>query len=174
MTLCAVIFPPGPYLRLQGSEVNSMGRKHRGGTKKKALPSSSCPDCADPRVWCVTHLFEGGEPEDVDADPSEGAPWFHALLMVLGGPDSPPQEKEGEEISRELLGHQQPASEGPMMDNFDTFLEHYEPTDEQISLGAQLLLGCSSNPDDTMGRLLMSMMGSLETYATAVEAGINY
>jgi hypothetical protein len=61
-----------------------------------------------------------------------------------------------------------------MTDNFDTFLEHYEPTDEQISLGAQLLLGCSGDPDDTMERLLMSMMGSLETYATAVEAGINY
>jgi hypothetical protein len=167
MNLCAVTFPPCPYLRLQGSEGNSMGRKHRGGAKKKALPTSSCPECADPRVWCVTHLFEGGEPEDVGADPSEGAPGFHAHLMVLGGPESPPQETEGEEVSPGLPEHQQP-------DNFDTFLEHYKPTDEQVSLGAQLLLGCSSNPDATMERLLMSMMGSLETYATAVEAGINY
>ncbi len=174
MTLCAVIFPPCPYLRLQGLEGNSMGRKHRGGAKKTALSASSCPDCSDPRDWCVAHLFEGGEPEDVGADPSEGAPGFRAHRMVLGGPESPPQETKGEEVSPELPEHQQPASEGPMMDNFDTFLEHYEPTDEQISLGAQLLLGCSSNPDDTMGRLLMSMMGSLETYATAVEAGINY
>ncbi len=125
VSLCAVIFPPCPYSRLQGSEANSMGRKHRGGAKKKALPSNSCPDCTNPRVWCVTHLFEGGEPEDVDADPSEGAPGFHAHLMVLGYPKSPLQEKEGEEVSSELLEHQQPASEGPMMDNFDTFLEHY-------------------------------------------------
>ncbi len=61
-----------------------------------------------------------------------------------------------------------------MMDNFDSFLEHYDPTDEQIALGAQLLLGSADNPDATMERLLMSMMGSLETYTTAVEAGINY
>jgi hypothetical protein len=86
-----------------------MGRKHRGGAKRKALPTSSCPDCADPRVWCVTHLFEDGEPEDVGADPSEGAPGFHAHLMVLGGPESPPQETKGEEASPELLEHQQPA-----------------------------------------------------------------
>jgi hypothetical protein len=151
-----------------------MGRKHRGGAKKKALPTSSCPDCSDPRVWCVTHLFEGGEPEDVNADPSEGAPGFHAHLMVLGGPESSPREMKSEEVSPELPKHQQPASEGPMMDNFDSFLEHYDPTDEQIALGAQLLLGSADNPDATVERLLMSMMGSLETYATAVEAGINY
>ena len=166
--------PTMPVFTLAGVEESSMGRKHRGGAKKKALSANSCPDCTDPRVWCVAHLFEDGEREDGGADPSEEAPGFHAHLMVLGGPDSPPQEKEGEEVSPELLGHQQPASEGPMMVNFDTFLEHYEPTDEQISLGAQLLLGCSDNPDDTMERLLMSMMGSLENYATAVEAGINY
>ena len=174
MILCAVIFPPCPYLRLQRLEDSSMGRKHRGGAKKKALSTNSCPDCTDPRVWCVAHLFEGGEPEDGGADPSEEAPGFHAHLMVLGGPESPPQQTEVEEASPELPERQQPASAGPMMDNFDTFLEHYNPTDEQISLGAQLLLGCSSNPDATMERLLMSMMGSLETYATAVEAGINY
>ncbi len=63
---------------------------------------------------------------------------------------------------------------GPMMDNFDSFLEHYDPTDEQISLGAQLLLGSANDPDAKMEQLLMSMLGSLETYATAVEAGINY
>ena len=151
-----------------------MGRKHRGGAKRKALPANSCPDCSDPRVWCVAHLFEGGEPEDVSADPSEGAPGFHAHLMVLGGPESPPQEMKSEEVSPERPRHQQPASEGPMMDNFDSFLEHYDPTDEQIALGAQFLLGSANNPDATMERLLMSMMGSLETYATAVEAGINY
>jgi hypothetical protein len=61
-----------------------------------------------------------------------------------------------------------------MMDNFDSFLEHYDPTDEQISRGAQLLLGSADDPDATMGQLLMSMLGSLETYAIAVEAGINY
>jgi hypothetical protein len=53
-------------------------------------------------------------------------------------------------------------------------LEHYYPTDEQISLGAQLLLGSANDPDATMEQLLMSMLGSLEVYATAVEAGINY
>jgi len=151
-----------------------MGRKHRGGAKRKALPANSCPDCSDPRVWCVAHLFEGGEPEDVSADPSEGAPGFHAHLMVLGGPESPPQEMKSEEVSPERPRHQQPASEGPMMDNFDSFLEHYDPTDEQISLGAQLLLGNADNPDATMEQLLMSMLGSLELYAVAVEAGINY
>jgi hypothetical protein len=151
-----------------------MGRKHRGGAKRKALPTNSCPDCADPRVWCVAHLFEGGEPEDVSADPSKGAPGFHAHLMVLGGPESPPQEMKSEGVSPERPRHQQPASEGPMMDNFDSFLGHYDPTDEQIALGAQLLLGSADNPDATMERLLISMMGSLETYATAVEAGINY
>jgi hypothetical protein len=61
-----------------------------------------------------------------------------------------------------------------MMDNFDSFLEHYDPTDEQISLGVQLLLGSADDLDATMEQLLMSMLGSLETYATAVEAGINY
>ncbi len=64
--------------------------------------------------------------------------------MVLGGPESPPQEMKSEEVSPELPRHQ------------------------------QLLLGSADNPDATMERLLMSMMGSLETYATAVEAGINY
>jgi hypothetical protein len=151
-----------------------MGRKHRGGAKRKAVPTSSCPDCADPRGWCVIPLFEDGAPEDGGVDPSKEAPRFHAHLMVLWSPETPSQQPAVEEPAPELPAHQQPASMGPMMENFDSFLEHYDPTDEQISLGAQLLLGCSSDPDATMERLLMSMMGSLETYATAVEAGIDY
>ena len=149
-----------------GSIAAGQRRRHCLQTVARTAPT--------PWVWCVAHLFEDGEPEDGGADPSEEAPGFHAHLMVLGGPESPPQQTEVEEANPELPERQQPASAGPMMDNFDTFLEHYNPTDEQISLGAQLLLGCSSNPDATMERLLMSMMGSLETYATAVEAGINY
>ncbi len=60
-----------------------------------------------------------------------------------------------------------------MMSHFDNFLGHYTPTDEQISLGAQILLGVG-DPNATMERLLFSMLGSLETYAVAVDAGINY
>jgi hypothetical protein len=144
-----------------------MGREHRGRAKKKALPASSCPDCADPRVWCVDHLFEDGAPEDGGDDPSKEAPGFHAHLMILGRTESPPQQLAPEQAK-------QAVSSGPMMDNFDSFLEHYDPTDEQISLGAQLLLGSADDPDATMEQLLMSMMGSLELYAIAVEAGINY
>jgi len=144
-----------------------MGRKHRGGAKKKALPASSCPDCANPRVWCVDHLFRDGAPEDGGDDPSREAPGFHAHLMVPEWPKLPPRQPSPERP-------QQAISAGPMMDNFDSFLEHYDPTDEQIALGAQLLLGNADNPDTTMEQLLMSMLGSLELYAVAVEAGINY
>jgi hypothetical protein len=167
--VCCLVFPPCPYLRLQGPRDNSMGRKHRGGAKRKAAPTSNCPDCADHRGWCVTHLFEGGAPEDGGADPSKEAPGFHAHLLIPGSPEPPPQQPAPERPVPE-----QPVSVGPMMDNFDSFLEHYDPTDEQISLGAQLLLGSADDPDATMEQLLMSMLGSLETYATAVEAGINY
>ncbi len=144
-----------------------MGRKHRGGAKKKALPASSCPDCADPRVWCVDHLFQNGAPEDGGDDPSREAPGFHAHLMIPEWPKPPPQQPSPERPKQAI-------SSGPMMDNFDSFLEHYDPTNEQISLGAQLLLGNADNPDATMEQLLMSMLGSLELYAIAVEAGINY
>ncbi len=161
-----IAFLPCPYLRLQGLEDNSMGRKHRGGAKKKALPPSSCPDCAD-RVWCVDHLFEDGAPEDGGDDPSKEAPGFHAHLMIPGRAEPPPQQLAPEQPEQAI-------SSGPMMDNFDSFLEHYAPTDKQISLGTQLLLGGADDPDATMEQLLMSMLGSLETYATAVEAGINY
>jgi len=73
---------------------------------------------------------------------------------------------------------EQPAREkaeplGPMMENFDTFLDYYEPTDEQVSLGSLLLLGIG-DPDATMERLLMSMMGSLEAHGQAAEAGIDF
>jgi hypothetical protein len=152
---------------LQGLEDSSMGRKHRSGARKKALPAGSCPDCTNPRVWCVDHLFENGEPGDGGDDPSREAPGFHAYLMIPGRPESPPQQPAPERSEQAI-------SAGPMMDNFDSFLEHYDPTDEQISLGAQLLLGSADDPDATMEQLLMSMLGSLETYATAVEAGINY
>jgi hypothetical protein len=144
-----------------------MGRKHRGGAKKKALPAGSCPDCADPRVWCVDHLFEDGAPEDGGDDPSKEAPGFHAHLMIRGRAEPPPQQLAPGRPKQAIAS-------GPMTDNFDSFLEHYDPTDEQISLGAQLLLGSADDPDATMEQLLMSMLGSLETYATAVEAGINY
>jgi hypothetical protein len=144
-----------------------MGRKHRGGARKKALPTSSCPDCVNPRVWCVDHLFGNGAPEDGGVDPSREAPGFHAHLMIPGRPESPPQQPAPERS-------EQPISTGPMTDNFDSFLEHNDPTDEQISLGAQLLLGSADDPDATMEQLLMSMLGALETYVTAVEAGINY
>jgi hypothetical protein len=164
-----LVFPPCPYLRLQGLRDNSMGRKHRGGAKRKAAPTNDCPDCVDPRGWCITHLFEGGAPEDGGTDPSKEAPGFHAHLMIPGSPEPPPQQPAPERPVPE-----QPMSMGPMMDNFDSFLEHYDPTDEQISLGSQLLLGSANDPDATMEQLLMSMLGSLETYATAVEAGINY
>jgi hypothetical protein len=60
-----------------------------------------------------------------------------------------------------------------MMENFDTFLNYYEPTDEQVSLGSLLLLGIG-DPDTTMERLLMSMLGSLEAHAEAAEAGIDF
>jgi hypothetical protein len=165
--VCCLISPPCLYLRLQGPGNNSMGRKHRGGAKRKAAPTNSCLDCADPRGWCVTHLFEDGTPEDGGVDPSLEAPGFHAYLMIPGKPESPPQQPAPERSER-------PISTGPMMDNFDSFLEHYDPTDEQISLGTQLLLGSANDPDATMEQLLMSMLGSLETYATAVEAWINY
>ncbi len=160
-------FPPCLYLRLKGLEDSSMGRKHRGGARKKALPASSCPDCTNPQVWCVDHLFENGAPEDGGDDLSREAPGFHAYLMIPGRAESPPQQPAPERSEQAI-------STGPMMDNFDSFLEHYDPTDEQILLGAQLLLGSADDPDATMEQLLMSMLGSLETCATAVEAGINY
>jgi hypothetical protein len=146
-----------------------MGRKHRRGAKKGAAPTSDCQGCLDPRSWCVAHLCEEGAPDDEGADPSKEAPGFHAHLMIPGSPETPPQQPAPERPAPE-----QPVSMGPMMDNFDSFLEHYDPTNEQISLGAQLLLGGADDPDAAMGQLLMSMLGSLETYAVAVEAGINY
>jgi hypothetical protein len=94
--------------------------------------------------------------------------------MIPGSPEIPPQQPAPERPAPEQPAPEQPVSMGPMMDNFDSFLEHYDPTDEQISLGAQLLLGSANDPDAKMEQLLMSMLGSLETYATAVEAGINY
>jgi hypothetical protein len=148
-------------------EERSMGRKHRGGAKRKAAPTSGCPDCTDPRSWCVAHLCEDGALDDGGVDPWKEAPGFHAHLMIPGNPEIPPQQPVPERSAPK-----QPESAGPMMDNFDSFLGHYDPTDEQISLGAQLLLG-TDDPDAVMEQLLMSMLGSLETYATAVEAGIN-
>jgi hypothetical protein len=145
-----------------------MGRKHRGGAKRKAAATGNCPNCADPRSWCVVHLCEDGALVDSGVDPSKEAPGFHAQQMIPGSPEISPQQPAPERPAPE-----QPVSMGPMMDNFDSFLEHYDPTDEQISLGAQFLLG-TGNPDDTMEQLLVSMLGSLEVYATAVEAGINY
>ncbi len=147
-----------------------MGRKHRGGVKKKAASARNCPDCADPRYWWVTHLPEDGGLDYDGIDPSEGAPGFHAHYMV------PESSERAPEHSTPQRAPEQPAREkaeavGPMMENFDTFLNYYEPTDEQVSLGSLLLLGIG-DPDTTMERLLMSMLGSLEAHAEAAEAGI--
>jgi hypothetical protein len=149
-----------------------MGRKHRGGAKKKAALARNCPDCADPRYWCVTHLLEDGGLDCDGVDPSEGAPGFHAYYTV---PESSEQAPEHSKLQRAA---EQPACKkaeaaGPMMENFDTFLDYYEPTDEQVSLSSLLLLGIG-DPDATMERLLMSMMGSLEAHGQAAEAGIDF
>jgi hypothetical protein len=172
MFLCAVIFPPCPYLRLQGSEGDSMGRKRRGGAKKKAAAARNCPDCADPRYWYVAHLLEDGGLDCDGVDPSEGAPGFHAYYTVPGNSEQTPEDSNPQQAA------EQPAREktealGPMMENFDTFLDYYEPTDEQVSLSSLLLLGIG-DPDATMERLLMSMMGSLEAHGQAAEAGIDF
>ena len=159
--------PTMPVFTLAGVGRQQHGPETSRRARKKALPAGSCPDCTNPRVWCVDHLFEDGAPEDGGDDPSKEAPGFHAHLMFPGRPEPPPQQPAPERSEQAI-------SAGPMMDNFDSFLEHYDPTDEQISLGAQLLLGSADDPDATMEQLLMSMLGSLETYATAVEAGINY
>ncbi len=63
-----------------------MGRKHRGGAKKKAATIRNCPDCADPRYWCVAHLPEDGRLDCDGVDPSAGAPGFHAYYRI---PESP-------------------------------------------------------------------------------------
>jgi hypothetical protein len=166
--------PTMPVFTLAGAGRQQHGPKTPWRGEKEGSAHQQLPGLRRPPGWCVIHLFEDGAPEDGGVDPSKEAPGFHARLMVLGSPETPSQQPAVEEPAPELPAHQQPASMGPMMENFDSFLEHYDPTDEQISLGAQLLLGCSSDLDATMERLLMSMMGSLETYATAVEAGINY
>ncbi len=132
----------------------------------------NCPDCADPKYWCITHLPEDGGLDYDGIDPSEGAPGFHAHYMVPGSPERAPEH------STPQRAPEQPAREkaeavGPMMENFDTFLNYYEPTDEQVSLGSLLLLGIG-DPDTTMERLLMSMLGSLEAHAEAAEAGIDF
>ncbi len=149
-----------------------MGCKHRGGVKKKAALARNCPDCADPRYWCVTHLAEDGGLDYNGIDPSEGAPGFHAHYMV------PESSGQAPEHSTPQHAHKQPVRKkaeavGPMMENFDTFLDYYEPTDEQVSLGSLLLLGIG-DPDTTMERLLMSMLGSLEAHGQAAEAGIDF
>jgi len=149
-----------------------MGRKHRGGVKKKAASARNCPDCADPRYWCVTHLPEDGGLDYDGIDPSEGAPGFHAHYMV------PESSERAPEHSTPQRPPEQPARKeaeavGPMMENFNTFLNYYEPTDEQVSLGSLLLLGIG-DPDTTMERLLMSMLGSLEAHAEAAESGIDF
>jgi hypothetical protein len=158
-----------------------MGRKHRGGAKKKAAAARNCPDCADPRYWCVTHLREDGVSDDDGTDPSEGAPGFHTHLMVPESPERAPEhpipqrapEQPIPGLAPEQLAHERPEAVGPMMENFDTFLNYYEPTDEQVSLGSLLLLRIG-DPDTTMERLLMSMLGSLEAHAEAAEAGIDF
>ncbi len=170
--MCCLIFPPCPYLRSQGLEDSSMGRKHRGGVKKKAAAARNCPDCADPRYWCVAHLLESGGLDCDGADPSEGAPGFHAYYTV------PESFEQTPEHSNTQHATEQPAREkaeavGPMMENFDTFLDYYEPTDEQVLLSSLLLFGIG-DPDATMERLLMSMMGSLEAHGQATEAGIDF
>jgi hypothetical protein len=146
--------------RQHGSEASRRGQEE--GAAHQQLPR-----LRQPPVWCVDHLFRDGAPEDGGDDPSREAPGFHAHLMVPECPKLPPRQPSPERP-------QQAISAGPMMNNFDSFLEHYDPTDEQIALGAQLLLGNADNPDTTMEQLLMSMLGSLELYAVAVEAGINY
>jgi hypothetical protein len=176
-----LFFPPCPYLRLQGPEDSSMGRKHRGGVKKKAASVSNCPDCADPRCWCVTHLHENGVLDDDGIDLSEGAPGFHAHYMVPESSERAPEHSTPQRAPEQpfpWLAPEQPAREqaeavGPMMENFDTFLNYYEPTDEQVLLGSLLLLGIG-DPDTTMERLLMSMLGSLEAHAEAAEAGLDF
>jgi hypothetical protein len=133
-----------------------MGRKHRGGVKKKAAAARNCPDCADPRYWCVAHLLEDGGLDCDGVDPSEGAPGFHAYYTV------PESSEQTPEHSNPQHATEQPAREkaealGPMMENFDTFLDYYEPTDEQVSLGSLLL-----------------SLGSLEAHGQAAEAGIDF
>ncbi len=110
--------------------------------------------------------------DDDRTDSSEGAPGFHAYLMVPESPrHAPEQPVPG--FAPEQPIPEQSAAMGPMMENFDSFLNYYEPTDEQVSLGTLLLLGIS-DPDTTMERLLMSMLGSLEAHAEAVQAGIDF
>ena len=149
-----------------------MGRKHRGGVKKKAAAARNCPDCADPRYWCVAHLPEDGGLDCDEADPSAGAPGFHAYYRIPESPEQTPEQPDSQRAA-EQPAHEKAEPLGPMMENFDTFLDYYEPTDEQVSLGSLLLLGIG-DPDATMERLLMSMMGSLEAHGQAAEAGIDF
>jgi hypothetical protein len=158
-----------------------MGQKHQAGTRKKAAAARNCPDCPDPRYWCVTHLREDGVPDHDGTDPSEGDPGFHAHLMVPESPERVPEQSIPERAPEQPIPGfaperptpERPEAVGPMMENFDRFLDYYEPTDEQVSLGSLLLLGIG-NPDTTMERLLMSMLGSLEAHVEAVEASINF
>ncbi len=149
-----LFLPPCPYLRLQGPEDSSMGRKHRGGAKKKAASARNCPDCADPRCWCVTHLHENGVLDDDGIYPSEGAPGFHAHYMVPESSERAPERPTPQRA---------PGQPFPWL----------APTDEQVSLGSLLLLRIG-DPDTTMERLLMSMLGSLEAHAEAAEAGLDF
>ncbi len=111
----------------------------------------------------------------------EGAPGFHAHYMVPESPERAPElptpqrtpEQPFPWLAPAQLAREQAEAVGPMMENFDTFLNYYEPTDEQVSLGSLLLLGIG-NPDTTMEWLLMSMLGSLEAHAEAAEAGIDF
>jgi len=96
-----LVFPPCPYLRSQGSENSSMGRKHRGGAKKKAAATRNCPDCADPRYWCVAHLPEDGGLDCDEADPSAGAPGFHAYYRIPESPEQTPEQPDSQRAAEQ-------------------------------------------------------------------------
>ncbi len=67
-----------------------MGRKHRGGAKKKAAATRNCPDCADPRYWCVAHLLEDGGLDCDEVDPSAGAPGSTPIIGSRKAPSRRP------------------------------------------------------------------------------------
>jgi hypothetical protein len=160
-------FPAMPVFMLAGAEEQQHGPETSWQSKKKGSAHQQLPGLRRPPGLVCHPPFRGWCTGGRGIDPSKEAPGFHAHLMIPRKSESPPQ-KPAPERPEQLV------SMGPMMDNFDSFLEHYDPTDEQISLGVQLLLGSADDLDATMEQLLMSMLGSLETYATAVEAGINY
>ncbi len=173
--------PAMPVFTLAGAGRQQHGPQTSRRGEEEGGISPQLPDCADPRYWCVTHLPEDGVLDDDGIDPSEGAPGFHAHYMVPESseraPEHPTPQRAPEQpfpwLAPEQPARKQAEAVGPMMENFDTFLNYYEPTDEQVSLGSLLLLGMG-DPDTTMERLLMSMLGSLEAHAEAAEAGIDF